>query len=733
MAVRRHTANTSVFIFFMEDVDVWGLCRRPRLFGECRRWRGAAVAVQWLTSNLGEPDSIPREVAPGVPHVGIVPDGRRIFFGHIPLPPPLYSTTAPYSLCFILVCCQNSIVKSRPNLPTLTATVRCTRFSDLSLEPASCHGDGTRIISPGKGQTIPLLEDVQNEIRGRRCASDDRASHAAIVQCSCIPLLRCVGLCFSNGGKYVNPRQGYFPLKRVNCTFRGEKVSAFASLANCDVPHSPAPALQRRCLLPQSSRYITSTVDLVCAHRLLSHVRASHFEQQTTSTPPHHVSFPVWTIVAPTSNGTSLLVFAQQGLLPLFCHHFPDQGGKREIPEKALRPAAPSGTIPTCENQGVTRPGIEPGSPRLTAQPPRPYLSRKLIGLHEGVFSYHKIAALMGHTVTTVMWVWKHWTEENRTSLKPETGQLTSLVQVASSLVRGPRARLVSLSYVYPRIFLAFGSLVNVLAARLTNCLPIGRRAAPRTVQLAADVRDGPTACVQTVMFFTLSSSAPVGLKRSEDGSTTECRDCGRRSGTPRENPRDLRQHPLVKIRVSTLRWYEESWVHSRNCIFVVILKHFTHLWLGNAQRPLTTAAFNFAPSCRANTTDIGPVYLLRPVPAGMKHGAGLVRVTVTNCVSVTPGANSPCDETNDSQGRAIGSSAADTTTEQSFPSLKCIIILSMLCSTLWMCSVIFRRQRRNAELVAVLHVHAEPCVSDTRTWFDAESLNDEGEIADHA
>ncbi|KAJ8865946.1 hypothetical protein PR048_033469 [Dryococelus australis] len=47
---------------------------------------------------------------------------------------------------------------------------------------------------------------------------------------------------------------------------------------------------------------------------------------------------------------------------------------KREIPEKTRRPAASSGTIPTCENPGVTRPGIEPGShwleaSRLTTQP----------------------------------------------------------------------------------------------------------------------------------------------------------------------------------------------------------------------------------------------------------------------------------------------------------------------------------------------------------------------------
>ncbi|KAJ8890934.1 hypothetical protein PR048_010443 [Dryococelus australis] len=36
---------------------------------------------------------------------------------------------------------------------------------------------------------------------------------------------------------------------------------------------------------------------------------------------------------------------------------------KRDVPEKTRRPAAFSGTIPTCENPGATRPGIEPGSP----------------------------------------------------------------------------------------------------------------------------------------------------------------------------------------------------------------------------------------------------------------------------------------------------------------------------------------------------------------------------------
>ncbi|KAJ8895394.1 hypothetical protein PR048_000726 [Dryococelus australis] len=53
-----------------------------------------------------------------------------------------------------------------------------------------------------------------------------------------------------------------------------------------------------------------------------------------------------------------------------------EMAGKREIPEKTRRPAASSGTIPTCENP-VTRPGIEPGPPwweasRITTLPPWP-------------------------------------------------------------------------------------------------------------------------------------------------------------------------------------------------------------------------------------------------------------------------------------------------------------------------------------------------------------------------
>ncbi|KAJ8883933.1 hypothetical protein PR048_015788 [Dryococelus australis] len=51
-----------------------------------------------------------------------------------------------------------------------------------------------------------------------------------------------------------------------------------------------------------------------------------------------------------------------------------ERAGDTGIPEKSRRPAAPSGTIPTCENPGVARPDVEPYSPwgeasGLTVQP----------------------------------------------------------------------------------------------------------------------------------------------------------------------------------------------------------------------------------------------------------------------------------------------------------------------------------------------------------------------------
>ncbi|KAJ8883480.1 hypothetical protein PR048_015324 [Dryococelus australis] len=57
---------------------------------------------------------------------------------------------------------------------------------------------------------------------------------------------------------------------------------------------------------------------------------------------------------------------------------------KRETPEKTRRPVVSSGTIPTCENPGVTRSRIEPCTPpwseasSLTTQPPRSLIEKNI-------------------------------------------------------------------------------------------------------------------------------------------------------------------------------------------------------------------------------------------------------------------------------------------------------------------------------------------------------------------
>ncbi|KAJ8877590.1 hypothetical protein PR048_022045 [Dryococelus australis] len=81
---------------------------------------------------------------------------------------------------------------------------------------------------------------------------------------------------------------------------------------------------------------------------------------------------------------------------------------KREISEKTRRPAASLGTIPTCENPGMTRPGIEPGSPRwevssLTAQPPwsvppPPLPARVGIRVHAGVVCLYPAKIRLGQS-----------------------------------------------------------------------------------------------------------------------------------------------------------------------------------------------------------------------------------------------------------------------------------------------------------------------------------------------
>ncbi|KAJ8878447.1 hypothetical protein PR048_019025 [Dryococelus australis] len=67
--------------------------------------------------------------------------------------------------------------------------------------------------------------------------------------------------------------------------------------------------------------------------------------------------------------------------------HTPLGGGKQEIPEKTRQPVASSGTIPTCENTGLTRQGIKPGWPwweasMLTGHPAELFTKEKADAKH---------------------------------------------------------------------------------------------------------------------------------------------------------------------------------------------------------------------------------------------------------------------------------------------------------------------------------------------------------------
>ncbi|KAJ8882317.1 hypothetical protein PR048_014119 [Dryococelus australis] len=68
--------------------------------------------------------------------------------------------------------------------------------------------------------------------------------------------------------------------------------------------------------------------------------------------------------------------------------------GKREIPVITRRPAASSGTIPSCENPGATPQGMEPSLPSweassLTTTPPIPGLHYAMPGLHYAMPGLH--------------------------------------------------------------------------------------------------------------------------------------------------------------------------------------------------------------------------------------------------------------------------------------------------------------------------------------------------------
>ncbi|KAJ8875014.1 hypothetical protein PR048_022904 [Dryococelus australis] len=91
---------------------------------------------------------------------------------------------------------------------------------------------------------------------------------------------------------------------------------------------------------------------------------SSHLEDENIralSAPDSHEN--VYFIALPTSGLRQKIICEPDRQLTPTDRVASLERGKREIPEKTHRPAASSGTISTCENPEVSRPGIEPGSP----------------------------------------------------------------------------------------------------------------------------------------------------------------------------------------------------------------------------------------------------------------------------------------------------------------------------------------------------------------------------------
>ncbi|KAJ8869422.1 hypothetical protein PR048_028412 [Dryococelus australis] len=129
----------------------------------------------------------------------------------------------------------------------------------------------------------------------------------------------------------------------------------------------------------------------ICAYLVLPNALAGRTHSRTTCLPPERTEFNprpghfrifacgnrgrTLPLVGGFSRGSSVspaFAIRRYSILTLLHPHRLSQHryspsymvrGKRQIPEKTHRPVASSDTIPVCENSGVTRAEIEPGSP----------------------------------------------------------------------------------------------------------------------------------------------------------------------------------------------------------------------------------------------------------------------------------------------------------------------------------------------------------------------------------
>ncbi|KAJ8881864.1 hypothetical protein PR048_018350 [Dryococelus australis] len=159
-------------------------------------------------------------------------------------------------------------------------------------------------------------------------------------------------------------RDSHIPTRQCPTTFRQKSPDPLQSKA--DIAHILACMFDRYVIYvcgmvlylshsAANTDELQARVEAVCNATLHVHIHAL-FDLM-----PLRVRAPITTL-----GGFTTYVWSSAGM---------KGRGKREMPEKTRRPVASSGKIPTCENPGMTRPGIELGSRwwkaiELTGRPP---------------------------------------------------------------------------------------------------------------------------------------------------------------------------------------------------------------------------------------------------------------------------------------------------------------------------------------------------------------------------
>ncbi|KAJ8878236.1 hypothetical protein PR048_018813 [Dryococelus australis] len=146
-----------------------------------------SVVVSLLATHLGEPGSIPGGVAPGFPHVGIVPDDaadRRVFSGISRFPSPLNSGVLHTHLVSQDLDVESHTDESTP-LSTLTVLRADEGEARLGAAPV-CRGKGVgdsreRLITTansGRGFGAGADCSVKQAVKRARCLAELRTAAA---------------------------------------------------------------------------------------------------------------------------------------------------------------------------------------------------------------------------------------------------------------------------------------------------------------------------------------------------------------------------------------------------------------------------------------------------------------------------------------------------------------------------------------------------------------------------